>query len=133
MMEKTKMIERYEAETGQEMPTVNVYNLLEWYKSFSKWVEAKADAYDRLMSGVWHSGKERPTKNGWYCAVYSTNIISDDGISTHPGEDELRIVQFYTKRDVWSYWFTSTRGRLVECINVPKKWMAIPDGWEESK
>ena len=94
-------------------------------------LKIKAEAYDKLISGVWHSGKERPTKNGWYCAVYSTNIISADGISTHQGEDELRIVQFHTKRDVWRYWFTNTRGRQVECNNVPKKWMAIPDGWEE--
>ena len=130
-MEKSEMMKKFEAETGK-CAFISVRSCGNCSDDYIVWLEAKAAAYDRLMSGVWHSGKERPTKTGWYCAVYTTIIISDDGKSTHTGKDELKIVQFHTKRDVWSYWFTNTRGHKIECNNVPKKWMAIPDGWEET-
>lgn len=37
----TELMKQYEAETGQEMPTVNIYRLLEWYRSYSQWLKSK--------------------------------------------------------------------------------------------
>jgi hypothetical protein len=46
-MEKTEMMKRYEAETGNEA----IDYLTEYpFGDYTRWLEAKAEAYDRLMS-----------------------------------------------------------------------------------
>ena len=47
-MEKTEMMKRYEAETGNEA----IDYLTEYpFGDYTRWLEAKAAAYDRVMSG----------------------------------------------------------------------------------
>ena len=127
-MDKTEMMKRYEAETGEDMPTVNVYKLLDWYKSFSVWLEAKAAAYNRLMSG----GKKTPkevanffgfpiamNKYGAWYTFPTIPIIAETG-----------------------FWYSQVypTGRFshsiptIDQIDFNGDWknsITLPDGWEE--
>lgn len=50
-MEKTETMKRYEAETGDSLEEVKErLKTFAFYSRYIAWLEAKAEAYDRLMS-----------------------------------------------------------------------------------
>jgi len=56
MMEKTEIMKRYEAETGKQSTRfvtdgIHSVGIEGWHYEYIVWLEAKATAYDRLMSG----------------------------------------------------------------------------------
>ena len=62
----TELMKRYEAETGKEA----IDYLTEYpFDDYTRWLEAKASAYDRLMSGGKKTLKEWANIFGRQCAV----------------------------------------------------------------
>lgn len=123
-MDKTETMKRYEAETGEDMPTVNIYRLLDWYKSFSIWLEDKAAAYDRLMSG----GKK--TLKEW-ANIFGTPVAVDKNLSGIVFDE---IPELLKTVEAWR----ATHGYVGKIpsllIDFNGDWMTsltIPDGWGE--
>jgi hypothetical protein len=61
----TELMKRYEAETGKDRPTVNIYSLIDWYEAFSAWLA------DQLS---WRPVSEKPEKADMYfveCKPYT--------------------------------------------------------------
>ena len=146
-MEKTEMMKRYEAETGKSargelysssiklcMPT-NDY--IEWLEAkaaaydrlmtvdYVRWLEAKAAAYGRLMSGGKKTLKEWANIFGMYFCVDADG----DGLAC---ENEPYI------KEGCDFWYPDAFG---ESITIPSKlidytgdWtysLTLPDGWED--
>ena len=136
-MDKSEMMKRYEAETGKKSVRVMTDGIHAvafdvWHFEYINWLESKAAAYDRLMSGGKKTLKEwanllgRPvamdfggvvesynsvpvrcdSAGYWYCDEYSENF-----------EDEHFIIP-------------------KECFDYTGSWqdsLTLPDGWEETK
>ena len=126
-MEKTEMMKRYEAETGSEA----IDYLTEYpFDEYTRWLEAKAAAYDRLMSG----GKK--TLKEWANLLHRPVAIDFGGVAESFSSIPMRC-------DSAGYWYCDENAEDFEDEHfiIPKdvvhyngSWQAsltLPDGWEE--
>ncbi len=103
-MDKTELMKRYEAETGDNSQIV-------WHggsfasDDYIAWLEAKAEAYDRLST--WHD--DLPKNDGRYiCSI---------------GEDKYPVI--CAKKFENGRWLLGEREKI--------KWAYLPDEWEEKQ
>ena len=121
-MEKTELMLKYEQETGE---TLDVAILAEdasgsWY-GYIDMADAKAEAYDRLMSGE-YTLKDMANIFKMYSAIDSDGyarlfadppFIEGTGWSSNFPEDEFSVPGIVTHTGNW------------------KNSLTLPDGWEE--
>ncbi len=144
-MEKTEMMKRYEEETDKQsaiLKFMSGWQALE-QKSYPKlgpydynmdyiaWLEAKAAAYDRLMSGGKKTLKELANIFGRAVAV-----DANGDIESFAGEPRIDLH--------YGFWYCDENAEDFEDENfiIPKDivdytgdWkdsLTLPDGWEES-
>ena len=122
-MEKTEIMKRYEAETGNFAG--NAIDCGFWHEqAYVAWLEAKASAYDRLMSG----GKK--TLKEW-ANIFGLPVAMDKnlaGIVFDEIPELLRTVEAW--RAPYGY-----VGKIPSHnIYYTGSWqdsLTLPDGWEE--
>jgi hypothetical protein len=131
MMEKTEMMKRYEAETGRKSVrgiTDGIHNVWFdiWHYQYLQWLEAKADAYDRLMSGGGMSIKELANFVGLPVVQES-----DGTFTAHKSMPKI------IKGAYFDFWSSSSED-YVEICGIPVYYtgdwrdsLTLPDGLEE--
>lgn len=114
-MTKSEMMKKYEAETGKEA----IDYLTEYpFDDYTRWLETKASAYDRMMSG----GKKTIQE---YIAKYWDKQVIDFAVRLD-GEDSFYIHPALESGDTLNF---KAHGNCLETI-----WgYTLPDGWEEAK
>ena len=129
-MEKTEMMKRYEAETD-ECATWTWHEREFLTGDYLAWLEAKAAAYDRLMSGGKKTLKELANIFGRAVAV-----DANGDIESFAGEPRIDLH--------YGFWYCDENAEDFEDENfiIPKDivdytgdWkdsLTLPDGWEES-
>ena len=123
-MEKTEMMKKYEAYTGETLEDAEERGkTLAFLSKYTRWLEAKAAAYDRLMSGSVEGMKE------WANILGKPVALDDIGRG---------------------WWFTSIPKIINGEWDAPVKalipdsyigggisdWttsLTLPDGWEENQ
>ena len=130
-MEKTEMMKRYEAETGKSARDELYSGSIKLYmpaNDYIAWLEAKADAYDRVMSGGL-SMKELAN-----ILEHPVAIENDEGQNTlYYFDSTPRIGQF---SDGTQFWSCKRKWRLPrQLVRFTGSWqdsLTLPDGWEEA-
>lgn len=136
-MDKSEMMKRYEAETGKKSVRVMTDGIHAvafdvWHFEYINWLESKAAAYDRLMSGGKKTLKELANILGRAVVVdASGNVESFAGepsIDLHYGfwylnedDEDYEDDRFLIPRDI------------VDFNGDWKDSLTLPDGWEETK
>ncbi len=136
-MEKSETMKRYEAETGKQSTRfvtdgIHSAGIEVWHYEYIVWLEAKATAYDRLMSGGKKTLKELANILGRAVVVdASGNVESFAGepsIDLHYGfwylnedDEDYEDDRFLIPRDI------------VDFNGDWKDSLTLPDGWEETK
>lgn len=126
-MEKSEMMKRYEAETGNEA----IDYLTEYpFGDYTRWLEAKAAAYDRLMSG----GKK--TLKEWANLLGRPVAMDFGGVVESYNSVPVRC-------DSAGYWLCDEYAENFEdehfiipneVVDFTGSWqdsLTLPDGWEE--
>jgi hypothetical protein len=132
-MEKSEMMLRYEQETGRK----SVRGITDgfhdvwfdiWHYQYLQWLEAKAEAYDRLMSGIgkmsmqeWANFLDAPVtldRDGKVKAHYSSPVrySEEEGWWYNPHNQRFEIPRHLV--DTYGCW--------------PHLSIKYPDGWEEA-
>jgi len=133
-MEMTEMMKRYENETGM---CCAYDTLFEWDFSLTDnyiaWLEAKAEAYDRLMSGGKKTLKEWANFLGTNIAI---NNNGDGVVSVNPLEfitlsDGYKIAGYWSVRPGYPYTIFNIPSYLIAYSGDWKDSLTLPDGWEE--
>lgn len=137
-MEKTEMMERYEAETGRKSVRgitdgIHAVWFDIWHYQYLQWLEAKAEAYDRLMSGGKKTPKEWANFTGYVTAVQDNGV----GIASRDKPiivEELGDTGWYpTEADIEAYHYFTIHESLIDYSGDWKDSLTLPDGWEEAK
>ena len=121
-MEKTEMMKKYEKETGM---CCAYDTLFEWDFSLTDnyiaWLEAKAEAYDRLMSGGKKTLKELANILQRPIAIQPSRLGCISIFANIPflGETE------------WHGYWMSTIACDLDYSGDWKDSLTLPDGWEE--
>ena len=105
-MDKTETMKRYEAETGKSARDELYSGSMKLYmptNDYIAWLEAKAEAYDKLST--WHD--DLPKNDGRYICV-----IGDGGYPV-----------IFAKKFKNGKWLLGEKEKI--------KWAYLPDGWEE--
>ncbi len=127
-MEKSEMMKRYENETGEEA----IDYLTEYpFDDYTRWLEAKAEAYYRLMSGGKKSLKEWANIFGMAVAVDQNAEVTCFG--------HIPVMCYNRGKGIWT---NSTEHYGEEIYLLPtnlidfdgnwKDSLTLPDGWEET-
>ena len=148
-MEKTEMMKRYEAETGKQsaivkfmvggqaleskgFPKIGPY---EYSTDYIAWLEAKASAYNRLMSGGKKTLKEWANFLGMNVAVEDEEIY---GRRVFASPIKMFLKENTTIYGSYKFWALSERGNFFQLppdlIDYSGDWensLTLPDGWEE--
>ena len=134
-MEKTELMKRFTKETAiGATNTVGIGNELLYFPSekYVDWLEAKASAYDRLMSG----GKK--TLNEWANLLGRPVAMDFGGVVESYNTIPMRC-------DSAGYWYCDEYSENFEdehfiipkeCFDYTGSWqdsLTLPDGWEETK
>ncbi len=127
-MEKSEMMKRYEAETGKSARDELYSGSIKLYmptptNDYIAWLETKAEAYDRLMSG----GKKTPQE----IANFLDRIIAMD--ADHKWH-AFGAIPFGKTDFRWITVHGSSRYR-VPCFHIKfdgdwKDSLTLPDGWD---
>ena len=129
-MEKSEMMKRYEAETGKKSVRVMTDGIHAvafdvWHFEYINWLESKASAYDRVMSG-------NPTPKE--IANLLGMVIAQNPNNTWVAFNSMPSLSFFTKR-----WETVDKKKgldITHChIRYNDAWgnsLTLPDGWEEA-
>jgi hypothetical protein len=144
-MEKSEMMKKFEAETGKQSAIVKFMTggqALE-RKSYPKlgpydynmeylaWLEAKAEAYDRIMSGGRKTLKEWANLLGRPVAMDFGGVV--ESYNTIPMRCDSAGYWYY---DEYSENFEDEHFIIPkECFDYTGSWqdsLTIPDGWEEA-
>ena len=125
-MEKSEMMKRYESETGESARDELYSGSMKLYmptNDYIAWLEAKTNAYDRLMSG-------EPTAKE-IANVLNRIIAMDADFKWYA----FGAIPYGTTKFRWVAVRGSTKYR-VPCFNIKfdGDWedsLTLPDGWEE--
>ncbi len=133
-MEKTELMLEYERETRE---TLDMSILMEdasgsWY-GYIDMVDAKATAYDRLMSGGKKTLKEWANWLGTNIAVdeKGNGCVSENPLEFHPLGDGYKVAGFWTIRAGYSYLMFNIPAYLIDFSGDWTTSLTLPDGWEE--
>ena len=132
-MEKTEMMKKFEAETGKRFSHMQKHAVegdinCTMSTGYLAWLEAKAAAYDRLMSG----GKVSNAKEA--ANFYGRPVASVDR--------EWKVFENLPKYDGYRWWDMESRAFLSgETVHFnidafegdEENSLTLPDGWEEAK
>ena len=123
-MEKSEMMKRYEAETGRDaVDFITEYP----FDEYTRWLEAKAEAYDRLMSGGKKTLKEWANIFGLPFALgrYGQGIaFKCKSLPVVAGKNGW-------PTDVGDFGFAFIDRSLINFTGDWKDSLTLPDGWEE--
>lgn len=129
-MEKTETMKRYEVETGKKFSHMSKRAVegdvnCTMSTGYVAWLEAKAEAYDRLMSG-------NPTPKE--IANLLGMVIAQNPNNTWAAFNSMPNLSFFTRR-----WETADKKKgldITHChIRYNDAWgnsLTLPDGWEEA-
>ncbi len=128
-MEKSEMMKRYEAETGKSARDELYSGSIKLYmptptNDYIAWLETKAEAYDRIMSG-------EPTAKE-IANVLNRIIAMDADFKWYA----FGVIPYGTTKFRWVAVRGSTKYR-VPCFHIKfdGDWedsLTLPDGWEEA-
>jgi len=136
-MEKTEMMERYEAETGRKSVRgitdgIHAVWFDIWHYQYLQWLEAKAEAYDRLMSGGKKTLKEWANIFGMAVAVDQNGETS---CFVH-----VPVMYLDEGEGIWSnspeHYGEETYLLPPHLIDFDGDWkdsLTLPDGWENKQ
>ena len=124
-MEKTEMMKRYEAETGESLEEAKErWKTFAFYSRYIAWLEAKATAYDRLMSGG------RKTLKEWANFLGKCFAVDPDGFGYSFGSKPIiKDEHWWPDGDRIAY--SAIRPDLIDFNGDWKDSLTLPDGWEE--
>ena len=129
-MKKSEMMKRYEAETGKQSTRfvtdgIHSAGIEVWHYEYLAWLEAKASAYDRLMSGGKKTLKE-------IANIFGSIVAMDESGRLHLFGMEPKINKNVGE---WQPAYRSYHERVPICdIDFNGDWkdsLTLPDGWEE--
>lgn len=142
-MEKTEMMKKFEAETGKQSAIVKFMaggqameirsyprlGVFDYSVDYISWLESKASAYDRLMSGGELTMKELAN-----ILKHPVAIENDEGQNTlYFFRSTPHIGQF---SDGIQFWSCNGKCKLPrQLVNFNGDWedsLTLPDGWEEA-
>lgn len=122
-MEKTEMMKRYEAETGDSLEGAKErWKTFAFYSRYIAWIEAKAEAYGRLMSGEVKTLKDMANIFQMYSA------IDKDGYA------RLFADPPFIDGNGWSSKFPEDEWSIPGIVDFNGDWKSsrtLPDGWED--
>ena len=120
-MEKTELMKKYEAETGNEA----IDYLTEYpFGDYTRWLEAKASAYDRLMSGG------RKTLKEWANFLGKCFAVDPDGFGYSFGSKPIiKDEHWWPDGDRIAY--SAIRPDLIDFNGDWKDSLTMPDGWDD--
>jgi hypothetical protein len=124
-MEKTEMMKRYEEETGklveiQEGPCKGCIQ-----NNYYQWLSAKAEAYDRLMSGGKKTLKEWANILGKPVAIDIENRLL-----WFPKKPEIGLVTWIWYDNQFGCIGEELPNGLIDFSGDWKDSLTLPDGWE---
>ncbi len=149
-MEKSETMKRYEDETGKhsvilkfmaggqaleskDFPKIGSYD---YSTDYIAWLEAKASAYDRLMSGGKKTLKELANFLGMNVAVEDEPIY---GRRVFASPTKMFLKTNTTIYGTYKFWALSENGNIFqipsEIVDFKGDWttsLTLPDGWEEN-
>lgn len=128
-MEKTELMKRYESETGESARDELYSGSMKLYmptNDYIAWLEAKTNAYDRLMSGGRKTLKEIANIFGAIVAMDESGRLHLFGVAPKVNENV----------EEWQPAYQSYYEKVPICdINFSGDWkdsLTLPDGWEEA-
>jgi hypothetical protein len=125
-MEKTELMLRYEQETGRK----SVRGITDgfhdvwfdiWHYQYLQWLEEKAKAYDRLMSGGKKTLKEWANIFGMYFAVGKSGV----GYA-------YKYEPLLAGNNFSGQCFSVIYPEFIDFTGDWKDSLTLPDGWEEA-
>jgi hypothetical protein len=125
-MEKTELMLRYEQETGRK----SVRGITDgfhdvwfdiWHYQYLQWLEEKAEAYDRLMSGGKKTLKEWANIFGMYFAVGKSGV----GYA-------YKYEPLLAGNNFSGQCFSVIYPEFIDFTGDWKDSLTLPDGWEEA-
>lgn len=129
-MEKTEMMKRYEVERGGIMPCgMEIPGGFIYSKEYVTWLEAKAEAYDRIMSGD-TTMKEMANTLRHPLAIDSDGSLNMFYHTPRLGVDsdgDLNWWDIKRKELKLPKWFVSYCGTCEDSLTLPDGWEATDD------
>ena len=137
-MEKTEMMKKFEAETGKQSAIVKFMaggqameirsyprlGVFDYSVDYISWLESKASAYDRLMSGG------RKTLKEWANFLGKCFAVDPDGFGYSFGSKPIiKDEHWWPDGDRIAY--SAIRPDLIDYNGDWKDSLTLPDGWEE--
>lgn len=137
-MEKTEMMKKFEAETGKQSAIVKFMaggqameirsyprlGVFDYSVDYISWLESKASAYDRLMSGG------RKTLKEWANFLGKCFAVDPDGFGYSFGSKPIiKDEHWWPDGDRIAY--SAIRPDLIDFNGDWKDSLTLPDGWEE--
>jgi len=124
-MEKTEMMKQYERETGEPVSIQEGSCKGCIQNEYYQWLEAKAEAYDRLMSG----GKKTLNE---IANIFGSIVAMDESGRLHLFGMKPKINK---NVEEWQPVYRSYYEKVPICdIDFTGNWqdsLTLPDGWEE--
>lgn len=132
-MEKSEMMLRYEQETGRKSVrgiTDGIHDVWFdiWHYQYLAWLEAKATAYDRLMSGGKKTLKELANILGKPVAIDIENRLW-----WFPKKPEIGLVTWIWYDGHFGCFGEELPKNLIDYTGNWKDSLTLPDGWEEKR
>jgi hypothetical protein len=130
-MEKSETMKRYEAETGKQSTRfvtdgIHSAGIEVWHYEYIAWLETKASAYDRLMSGGKKTLKE--------IANFLGNPVAVDRegrLLWFPKKPETRLATWILYDEQFGGFGEYLPKNLFDYTGDWKDSLTMPDGWEE--
>lgn len=123
-MIKTEMMKRYEAYTGETLEEAEERGkTLAFLSKYTRWLEAKAAAYDRLMSGGKKTLKELANFLGKPITVDKSGAIFAHEFVPHTSFGDMWVSNFFDCMAIHS--------NLISYTGNWQDSLTMPDGWEE--
>jgi hypothetical protein len=125
-MIKTEIMKRYEAETGASLEEAKErWKTFAFYSRYIAWLEAKAAAYDRLMSGGKKTLKEWANFLGMAVAV-----DRDGAVWAYPYRPVRYCNIWGSDEETWPSGAFEMPENLVDFNGEWKDSLTLPDEWE---
>jgi len=122
-MEKSELMKRYEKERGGIMPCgMKIPGGFIYSNEYVSWLEAKAEAYDRIMSGGKKTLKELANFLGKPITVDKSGAIFAHEFVPHTAFGDMWVSNFFDCMAIHQN-LTSYTGDWQDSLT-------LPDGWE---